>query len=409
MAEQQYLSTDPNAGLSPEKRYLSTDPNAGRAPNAGEAPRKKTRADITDGMDPSEIMEIMAAEDNYAGRTLRAAMGGAALPVGGQPTVINPVVKYLGEQVSNRAVPLVRSALKPVWAEVRRRANVEGVLPARVADSIARFVAERQLRTPEQADALVKQLGSQIDDRLAEVSTPLDTAQRIPRYLEVLMRRVDRQALPRADRSAVQSAAREVVEDSPLSHEVVEQVQKTVPSAILDASGKPMTRTVVENIKKRALREDVTPSEGMDIARMTSTLSTKRAWGSEAGNAGAKAAEKTIERATRDAVKNRVPEVRPLLQQQGRAMDARTLLDRRAWRDANRDQINLGGLLGFANGNAILGAVLQAAKEQQFNAGLFAGKMGPKIVRNAQPIAEDLGLSIQAALSSLLNPTEPRE
>lgn len=316
------------------------------------------------------------------------------------------VLHKVGEAVSNRAVPLVRSALKPVWATVRKRANIEGVMPSAVANSQARFIVQNQLRTPEQADDMVKALGSQIDDQLASVDTPIDTAQRVPRYLKAILQRVERQALPGADRRAIQSTAKEVVEDSPLSRTVVEKVEKEVPSQILDDSGRPFTTKVIEEIKRRQMRPDVTPSEGMDIARMTSNLSTKRAWGSEAGAVGAKAAEKTIERATRDSVKAAVPEVRPLLQQQGRAMDARTLLDRATWRDANRDAIGMGGIAGVANGRPLIGALLQLIKEKQLDAGLAVGRLGPRIMRNAPATGDTLQAAVRALLAGANAPRE---
>lgn len=357
--------------------------------------------------EPSIAADIRAMPDGVGKQQLLHGVEGRVMPIatmGGQASALDRPIRAVGDFIEQRAVPIVRSALKPVWAEVRKRAGVEGQMPSAVANRQAQFIVGHQLRTPEQADALVKSIGQKIDTTLAGSSGPLDTYERVPRYLSQLLKRVERQALPGSDRAAVKATAREVVEDSPLSTDVVTKVEKDVPSAILDASGRPMTRKVVENIKTRALRQDVTPSEGMDIARMTSALSTKRSWGSEAGHVGAKTAEKTIERAVRDAVKHAVPEARPLLQQQGRAMDARTLLDRANWRDANRDQIGMGGMLGVAHGRPLLGALLQLVKENQFRTGLAAGRYGPAIRRNANVSADELQKAILAVLGQRAEP-----
>lgn len=128
-----------------------------------------------------------------------------------------------GDFIEDRAVPLVRSALKPAFAELRRRAGIEGVTPAALANKQAKFIVDHQLSTPEQAAALVKSSGREVDDaiRAAEsdpnVSPVLDTANRIPRYLNALLRRVERQILPGRDRAAIQNVGRELVNDSPLS------------------------------------------------------------------------------------------------------------------------------------------------------------------------------------------------
>lgn len=319
-----------------------------------------------------------------------------AQAVGG---VVGKGIEKAGTFVASRAVPMVRSALKPVWATVRKRANVEGVMPSAVANSQARFIVDRQLRTPEQADAIVKTLGRQIDNSNAAVQTPLDTAERVPRYLDALMRRAGGQIFPRADRGAVQAKAAEVLADSPLSQDVVTQVPRQVASPIVDASGNTITRTVMQPVTSRAMRTDVTANEGMRMARDTSKMSTGKSWGTDPGAVGSKAAEQMTERAVRDSVKAANPAVRPMLRDQGRAMDARSLLDRATWRDANRDQVNLGGLMGVANGRPTIGAILQLIKEQQLNAGLAAGKWGPRMARAGQ--AEMTPAALAAALRAL--------
>jgi hypothetical protein len=107
-------------------------------------------------------------------------------------------------------------------------------------------------------------------------------------------------------------------------------------------------------------------------------------------------------------VKHVNPAARPMLSDQGRAMDARTLLDRSNWRDASRDQIGMGGIMGIGSGRPILGALMQLVKEKQLQTGLAAARVGPRISRNAQKTGQELQLMLQALIAGQ-SPTEPRE
>jgi hypothetical protein len=318
-------------------------------------------------------------------------------------------------------VPMVRSALKQGFNEVQKRARIEGLMPAQVANRQAQFVVNHQLRTPEQADELVKALGSRIDDTVGafEKQNPgaaIDSAQRIPRYInDFLRKRVERQILPRQDRTAVQSAARELIEDSPLSRstytppppETLEQGLSRgtrEAMAIQSNAAKPNIRgdgahqfateggAFPKSSRPRELRADVKPSEGLELVRNKSFFDPN-------APEGRVLAGKQIERAVRDGVKELVPDTTPLLRDQGRALDARTALDRTAWRDANRDQVGMGGLLGVANSRPLLGLLLQAMKEGQLATGLAAGRYGPRISRSAQRTGEELQQLLTALMA----------
>jgi hypothetical protein len=341
------------------------------------APMRHTREVFSNPNATKE--ERVASLDNDP--LLKGARNGIMLPVGGQTTGIGELVRRGGEAVERRAVPMIRSALKPVWEQVRRRAGIEGVMPARAANNQARFIDLNQLRTAEQADDLVGALGGRVDDAVAnaEQQNPnlvIDSNRRIPQYLNSLLRRVERQALPRQDRTAIQNVGRELVEDSPLS-------RATTPAerARRHLSSRP-----------RVLRSDVAPSEGLEIVRNKSFFDKDAKVGAIQGG-------KAIERAVRNGIKQAVPETRPLLREQGLAMDARESLDRANWRDANRDQIGMGGMLGVANGRPIIGALLQLLKENQLRGGLAAGRTGRGIQQGAQRTGEELQQLIAALIA----------
>jgi hypothetical protein len=352
---------------------------------------------------------------------------GAMVPIG---AAVGAGINAIGRGVQNRAVPMVRSALKPVWATVRRRAGIEGAMPSAVANKQAQFIIDNQLRTAEQADAMVKTLGGQADDvaAAAERANPelaIDSAERIPRYMNTLLRRVEKQILPGRDRAAIQGVGRELIEDSPLSRstasaaapETLEEglARGTREAMAIQANrAKPLLRdgaqhqfasqggAFPQSSRPRALRTDVKPSEALEMVRTKSFFNKDASGGQIAGG-------KAVERAVRDGVKQAVPATRPLLQQQGRAMDARELLDRATWRDANRDAIGLGGIAGVANGRPLIGALLQMVKANQLSAGLAAGRLGPQIQRGAPVSGESLAAAIRALITAGQTPTGPIE
>ena len=342
---------------------------------------------------------------------------GAGATVG---RVLPPAVIATGNFITRRAVPLVRSGAKQGFEALKRRAGIEGVQPSDVANDQAQFLIDKGLRTTEQADALVKSLGTKIDDvvKTAEsdpnVSPVLDTGNRIPQYLNVLLRKIENQIAPGRDRTAVQNFGREIVEDSPLSQSTFRpRAPETLEAGLVRGTREGLTMaenagrkgprgpesqftdvgaSYPQSSRPRALRANVRPSEGIAMMRSKSFFDPEASGGNVA-------AGKTVEKAVRDSVKAAVPETVPLLRDQGRALDARTILDRAAWRDANRDQVGMGGMLGVTGGRSMVGLLLQALKEGQLGAGLAAGKYGPKITRAGQSVDPKL---LAAAIQSLL-------
>jgi hypothetical protein len=361
---------------------------------------------------------IAAAGGGFLGARLRgdsradaAVSGGLQGALTAGTGVIGAGVVRAGQAVADRAVPLVRSALKPAFSELRRRAGIEGVAPAALANRQAKFIVDHQLSTPEQAAALAKVSGQQVDDAIAAaeanptVSPVLDTANRIPRYLNAMLKRVEKQITPGKDRAAIQNLGREVVEDSPLSQNVGSTTPKQPPPASINrpsltqpSLNRPWGTPKVEpSSRPRALRANVKPSEGAEIVRSKSFFDKDASGGSIAGG-------KAIERAIRDSIKETVPATRQPLMTQGRAMDAERLLDRASWRDANRDSMpgGMGAIAGIANGRPLVGMLLQALKEGQLKAGLAAPRYGARL-QGAGKMVSELDQLVRAAQISMLS------
>jgi hypothetical protein len=150
-----------------------------------------------------------------------------------------------------------------------------------------------------------------------------------------------------------------------------------------------------QSSRPRELRTDVKPSEGLSMVR------SKSFWDKDASG-GTVAGGKAIERAVRDGVKQAVPATKPLLRQQGLAMDAVPLLDHGELLAGSRD--TLGGFaqaVGAANGGGGLlrGILMRMLKEGQLKAGIAAPGVGRAIERTGR-ITPDL---VRGLLGSLMS------
>lgn len=333
------------------------------------------------------------------------------------PAAVSKGMSALGGFVKNKAVPMVSAAVKPSVALLRRRAGIEGTTPSAVGNRIANTILKEGLKTSDDAQALVGGLDKEV---MAAVNgagdKKLDIATRIPRYLGALTRKVENQITPGRDRTAIQNFGRELIEDSPLSARTGETALadpslETALVRILNEArnmGKPALRAQgttgpsasFRSGQPRALRTDVSPAEGLKIAR------AKSFFDKDASGASV-AAGKATERALRDSVKQAVPEAAPLLQRQGQALDAAKVLEDMAVRTGNRDAMSLPGIVGAAPALAqgkvpILGMLSQFMRNNQMKVGHAAYKYGPKMQRGAAPTGE----AVRAALMALMTNEE---
>ena len=215
------------------------------------------------------------------------------------------------------------------------------------------------------------------------VKTATDAPQRAERYLDALKRSAAKQGLGAEDVAAIVRKQRELLKSSPLSEDVTTTVMKPSPSGLVGPNGQPVQ--VPTSVKSRALRTDVSPGEALDIARSTSRWSTRKQWGEQKG--AAVEAEKAVERAARDAVKASVPGAKEQLQTQGKAITAKKILDRKAFREANRDAVSLPahvvGAAELAQGRVpILAMAANWLRNNQLKAGVWADQLASALKRN---------------------------
>ncbi len=309
--------------------------------------------------------------------TSAAVMGGALPVVGG---AVNAGARWVGRQ----AIPLVRAAIKPTVAAMKRIANasVEGIDAQ--ATRLARFILDNRLTTGEQARAILTESERELQRVLSVKNAPTDAPQRAMKYLSALERSASKQGLPAQDVATLRNAAAEVLQ-SGLGKDVVTMVPKPHPT-LVGANGKPLTVLVPETT--RALRTDVGAQEALERARATSRWDTRKAWGEQKG--AATEASKAIERAERDALKAAVPEARPILQREGQAIQARETLDRMAFRAANRDALSLPAHV-VAAGEIAAGSVPKLAfaanwlRNNQLKAGIWADRLSKAITEGNVP------------------------
>jgi hypothetical protein len=304
---------------------------------------------------------------------LTAGVMGAPLPV------VGAVTGAAGRAVKGAAVPLVLAAIKPTVTEMKRQAGASITGLNAQAQRLAKFIIDNRLTTPEKAEAMIADAERQVAAMVGGQVT--DAPQRAARYLEALKRSASKQALPSDDVAVIQSKARELLNQSPLSETV--QKKTLVPTGRISSSGKPVMKPEVEDV--RQLRTDVTAKEALDTARASSRWSTRKSWGEQKG--AAKEADKAVERAARDAVKTAVPATKPVLKQEAQAITAKKVLDRKAFREGNRDAVSLPAHV-IAAGEIAKGRppiVAMAAnwlRNNQMKAGIWADRLGEAIARN---------------------------
>lgn len=353
----------------------------------------------------------LAAEVGKSG-TLTAAQGGnltdTAVSAGMSAVVPGAgAVKRVGKAIANQAEPLVRAAVKPTVASLRRITGKDG-MDAK-ANALVRFIIDHKLTDADKARALFQQTEHELQRVLSVKNAPTDEPTRALRYLEALERSAARQRLPAEDVGAIRNAAAELLQGG-LGEDVVRMVSKPHPK-LLDASGKPIMVLVPETT--RALKVSTQADEAMGAARSSGRWQTRKSWGEQKGTD--KEIKKTIERAGRDAVKTAIPETRALLQTEGKALQSADVLERMAQRAGNRDAVSLPAHV-IAAGEVASGRVPVLAfaanwlRNNQMRAGMWADALGKAIEKGNAPLVADLlkklgvGATSQAMRSAQATP-----
>jgi hypothetical protein len=312
-------------------------------------------------------------------------VAGAVLPGVGK------VLTSAGEYVGSKAVPLVRAAIKPTVTAMKQQAGASMVGIDAKAKQLVAFILKNRLTSPDKAQAIIDAAEADVKRLVRGARAATDAPQRAARYLQALARSAARQGLPGDDIAIIKSKAKELLEESPLAEDVTKTVMRPSPSGLVDASGKP--HMVPTTQTTRALRTDVTPEEALEIARGSGKWGNKKSWGEQKG--AATEASKAVERASRDAVKDAVPGVRPALQREGQAIESKKVLDRMKFREGNRDAVSLPAHV-IAAGEIARGKVPLLAfaanwlRNNQLKAGVYADRLQMAIKRNDVKTASDI-------------------
>jgi hypothetical protein len=294
-----------------------------------------------------------------------------------------------GEYVGSKAMPLVRAAIKPTVAAMRKvsGASVEG-LNAK-ADQMVRFIVENRVTSAEKARNIIVEAERDLQRALSLKSAPVDAPSRAIRYLAALEQSAQKQGLPAQDVASIRNAAAEVL-DSGLGKDSIKMVMQNHPT-LVDAKGNPIQVLTPKTI--RELRTDVTPKEALERARANSKWDTRKSWGEQKG--AQMEASKAVERALRDSVKAAVPEAAPILKRQGSAIQTEKVLDRMAFRQANRDAVSLPATLVGAGELAqgklpIIGWAANWLRNNQLKAGVWSSSLDKAIKNGNAPLVADI-------------------
>jgi hypothetical protein len=348
-------------------------------------------------------VNVAKAAPTYLGGALGGITGGA---FGGPLGAIagSGFVGAAGSYVAGKALPLVRSAIKPTVSAMRTQAGASMTGLETQANRLAGVLLKNKWTKPEQAANAVQAAEQKLQGVLSGVGDDvvLDTAERIPRYLKAVQRSAQGKIAPGGDPAAVASVGDDVLR-GPLAEDVVTTSMGPSPSGLVDEFGKPFQVPIEKTT--RALRTNVTPTEGLTAARAQGRWGNRKSWGELKGaeQEGSKAAE----RAVRDSVKEAVPAARPILQEQGDALKAFPVLDRMAMREANRDQISLPAWVmaagsGTPGARTALAALANYVRNNQLQMGMKAPAVGQALMQGAGRTGAISGEALRAALIAML-------
>lgn len=344
-----------------------------------------------------------AAGNAVAGRPVDEGVVGQGV-MGAAGPVAGKAMSAAGDFFSRKALPTVRAALKPAVSSLRQQAgaSIEGI--DGVANRVASIILRNRWSKPEHAMAAVKEGEKMVQSALANApaDTVLDIPQRLPRYLQNLQQSAGGQASPGRDLGAIKSAAEGVME-GPLARDITQQV--AVPSRVLGANGQPVM-TTEQQVVGRELRDNVSPAEGLTVARLTGRWGNRKAWGELKG--AEQEVSKATERALRDSVKQAVKPIRPGLKMQHEAFTALPFLDQMTNRMANRDIVGLPAWLniaapGTATAKVGGGLLANSVAKNQLRAGFGLDSLGSMTTNAAKPAESLTPVMLRAIMLGLLD------
>jgi hypothetical protein len=288
---------------------------------------------------------------------------GAAL--GAAAPVVAAGAKAAVRGVGGMAEPLVRSGIKPLWSDMSKQAGASTLGQDRLATRLARFIIDHGITDAKKAERIILDAEAEIQSMVGAQVT--DAPQRALRYLDALKNSAARQGLPEQDVRIIAQAARELLRN----RHGYTAVKTFYPSG----------RVAVT----RAPRRDMTAAESLDAARRSSQWGNRKAWGEQKG--AATEASKAVERADRDAVKQAVPQSRPVFQRQGQAIQSKKVFNRGEFRQANRDTLGMptifAGAQEVTHGKApFVAMAAEFLRRNQVKMGVWADRLASALQRN---------------------------
>jgi hypothetical protein len=285
--------------------------------------------------DPAAAGELGAQLIVAAGpaRSAKAVESVTGIPTARAATATAEVAADTSRKMSEW---LARSAVKPLVSSMKRVAGASQTGVDVQAQRLIRTIIDERIATPDQVARLLDGTEKELQGILSASNAPTDAAVRAQRYIGALRRRALKAGLAEDQVATFESKMGELLR-SELGEDVVHTVSR--PGTVLDEAGRPFMTEVEETTRK--LRDEVPATEALERARETSRAQTRRGWGEQKG--AEMEATKAYERGLRDSVKAAVPEAKPILQRQGRLIQAREALDRMAFREANREPAGLAG------------------------------------------------------------------
>jgi hypothetical protein len=352
----------------------------------------------------ARVLPHMAAQ-GATGAAVATAQGADPMTAGITGAIAPAAVRGVvgaARAIGNQAEPLVRAAIKPTVTAMRQVAGGNRAGLDQKASQLVRFIIDNKVTTAERAQSIFDDAERELQRLLTSRNPPTDAAMRADRYLKALERSASKQGLPADDVAAIRNAAADLLEGS-MGKDVVTMVSMPHPT-LVDQFGKPLMVQVPHTV--RQLRTDVPAAEVMDSARASSQWQTRKQWGEQKG--ATTEAKKTVERAQRDAVKVAVPEAKNLLKTESQAIQSRDVLDRMAFRQANREAVSFPAqVTGTAEVLSGRVPVMAAASNWLRNNGMKAGIYVDALKRavetgNAQNAAwalERLGVGLPPAVA----------
>lgn len=372
----------------------------GQAAQFAAIPGPSKSAVVTRGARALEVGANSALAAAQGASTEGAVASGllSAVPTGA-------IIAKVGEKAKELAPALVRSAIKPTVAALKRMTGKPGEMLEERATRLAQYILDNNLATPQQALVMMREAANRTTLALRTKNAPTDAAERALLYLENLKKQALRQARPQRDIEAIERAAREML-DGPMGRDgVVGQTKRMVDTGLVDASGKPIMQEVVEDVVGRLPRTDIMADEALRLARGGNKLRVSgRAYGiQDAVEQADTRADKAIIRAQRDAAKDAVPEIRKSQKAYGRAKEARGVLDRMTQRQGNREPVSLPAGIFAANGQMVLAYASNWLRNNGMKAGFKARNLARAIEKGApSEVAfhlKQLGVALPVAIT----------